>query len=302
MNLSEFRARNKLSAEALEPKLGKILMPTDVDVLLNGPTRVLKPDGSPLCVYLPGAISSELREACVPTLQMLKGSYTNNRGMASGGERISGPSQRTYARQVDSAIVGSWEAHGPKQYCRLTAWTGREMDNYRGLFPLFQRIAELLGEYVPDRYANQVKQARETQPEWLVQGTPFTTITINNTYPTAVHTDKGDLDAGFSTLAVFRNGEPFKGGWLCFPEYRVGVDLQDSDVILMDAHEWHGNTQFDPEPKRKPNGQLEEDPGYERISVVCYYRTNMVKCGSFMDEVERRRVYAENRQAALVGE
>lgn len=297
----EMRLRNQLSPEALEQKLAKILLPSDVDVMLTGAARVLKPNGDPLCVYIPGGVQ-ELKGEVNPILQMLKGSYTNNRGMASGGERITGPSQRTYARQVDSAIVGSWEAHGPKQYCRLTAWTGREMDNYRGLFPLFGRISELLGEHVPDRYANQVKQARETNPAWLVQGTPFTTITINNTYPTAVHRDKGDLDAGFSTLAVFRNGKKFEGGWLCFPEYRVGVDLQDGDVILMDAHEWHGNTQFDPEPKRRENGQLEEDPGFERISVVCYYRTNMVKCGSFQDEIERRRVYAENRQAALVGE
>lgn len=297
----EVRLRNKLDEASLAPKIGKILTKNDVDIVLNGPCRLLKPDGSPLCVYLPGAISEELREATVPTLQMLKGSYTNNRGMASGGERISGPSNRSYARQVDSAIVGSWEATGPKQFCRLTAWTGREMDNYRALFPLFGRIAELLGEHVPDRYAAQVEQARQTNPAWLVQGTPFTTITINNTYPTGVHTDKGDLDAGFSTLAVFRTGE-FEGGWLCFPEYKVGVDLRDRDVILMDAHEWHGNTQFSPEPERKPNGALIGDPGFERISVVCYYRTNMVKCGSFQDEVERRRIYAETRQAALVGE
>jgi len=295
------RIRNQMSDEALAPKIGKILQPSDVDVMLTGPSRVLKPDGSPLAVYLPGAISPELREEIVPTLQVLKGSYTNNRGLASGSERVQGASQRSYARQVDSAIVGSFEATGPKQYCRLTAWTGRETEKYRGLYPLFRRIAAVFHEHVPDRFAAQAKLAGETDTFWVVPGTPFTTITVNNTYPTGVHTDKGDLDAGFSTLAVFRKGE-FKGGHLCFPQYRIGVDMQDGDVILMDAHEWHGNTQFDPEPERKPHGQLASDPGFERISVVCYYRTKMASCGSAKDEIERRRLLTEQRAQALVGE
>lgn len=297
----EMRLRNKLDPEAMQQRVGKILRPEDVDVLLKGPARVLKPDGSPLAVYLPGAIDRELRDAVVPTLQLLKGSYTNNRGMAAGAERIPGPSARTYSRQVDSAIVGAFEAQGPKQYCRLTAWTGNEWNSYQALFPLFTRIAEQFAEHVPDRYAKQESLARQTHDMWRVGRTPFTTITINNTYATAVHTDKGDLDEGFSTLAVFRNGD-FEGGWLCFPEFRVGVDLQDGDLILMDAHQWHGNTQFIPEPARKANGQLEGDPGYERISVVCYYRTKMAECGTPQDEVERRRIVAEQRQAALVGE
>ncbi len=297
----EWRARNKLDEASLKPKLAKILQPSDVDILLTGPVRVLKPDGSPLCVYVPGGISPEIKHEAAPILGLLKGSYTNNRGMASGGERISGGGQRTYARAVDSAIAGAWEAHGPKQFCRLTAWTGNEMDKYVGLFPLFQQIANLLEEHVPERYANQVKLSRETNPAWVIDGTPFTTITINNTWPTATHHDKGDLDAGFSTLAVFREGD-FSGGWLCFPEYKVGVDLQDGDVLLMDAHEWHGNTQFSPEPERKPNGQLLGNPGFERISVVCYYRTRMAACGSIAYEDQRRAEYARNRQEALVGE
>lgn len=297
----EFRLRNQLDPEALKARIGKILLPTDVDVMLTGPSRVLKPDGSLLCVYVPGAISDDLKKQSEDALDHLRGSYTNNRGMAAGGERIKGPSNRTYSRQVDSAIIGSFEAQGPKAFCRLTAWTRDELDKHRSLYPLFQRIGQLMAEHVPERYAVQAREAQATAPEWVIPGTPFTTITINHTWATAVHTDKGDLHDGFSTLVVFRKGE-YKGGWLCFPEYRLAADLQDGDLILMDAHEWHGNTQFDPEPERRPDGQLIGDPGYERVSVVSYFRTNMVKCGSARDEAEKRRIVAENRQAALVGE
>lgn len=297
----EFRLRSKLDPAALEEKLGKILLPSDVSVMLTGPVRILKPDGKPLAVYLPGAISPELREQAMPILQDLKNSYTSNRGMASGSQRVSGPSQRTYARSVDSAIIGSFDRQGPKQYCRLTAWTGRETEKWSGLWPFFGRIGQLLQENVPDRFAVQAREAARTSPDWVIPGTPFTTVTVNNTYPTGVHTDKGDLEAGFSTLAVFRNGD-FEGGWLCFPEYRLGVDLQDRDVILFDAHEWHGNTQFDPEPEREPGGKLVGDPGFERISVVSYFRTNMVECGTAADETERAARYTEQRAAALLGE
>jgi hypothetical protein len=166
---------------------------------------------------------------------------------------------------------------------------------------LLQRIGELMAENAPDRYAAQARQAKETSPEWVIPGTPFTTVTVNNTYPTGVHQDKGDLDEGFSTLVTFRKGD-YQGGWLCFPEYRIGVEMQDCDLLLMDAHAWHGNTQFVPEPERDMTGHLMGDPGFERISIVSYFRTNMTKCGSAEDEAERARVYAENRHGALVGE
>jgi hypothetical protein len=302
--LPEIRFRTKITAAELEQKKGKMLQPADVNFLLCGPCRVLKPDGKPLCVYLPASVPPNMRAESWEILHTLRGSYTDNRGMASGTPRIdSGATQqqRSRARLVDSAIAGAFDPSGPKQYCRLTAWTGQETARWQGLWPLFQHISGQLQQHVPERYAVQARQAARTAPEWLVPGTPFTTITINNTYETAVHTDKCDLEAGFSTLAVFRAGA-YTGGWICFPEYRLAADMQDGDLLLMDAHEWHGNTPFSPQPAREHNGRLSTDPGYERISVVCYFRTNMVKCGSAADEAAKARMYADNRNAALVGE
>lgn len=297
----ELRLRSKVAEEELQQKVGNILEPSDINIMLTGPVRLLKPDGKPLLVYLPGAIDPELKEQAMPCLHKLKGSYTSNRGLASGSERVQGAGERSYARGVDSAIVGAFEASGPKQYCRLTAFARDEMDKWQEVFPLLHRLAELMREHVPERYAAQAKEAARTAPDWVIPGTPFTTVTVNNTYPTGVHTDKGDLDEGFSNVICFRSGE-FKGGWLCFPEYRVGVDLQDRDLILFDAHEWHGNTQFDPKPLRKVHGQLDGDPGFERISIVSYFRTKMTQCGSGQDEAERARILHEQRMSALVGE
>lgn len=299
--LSELRMRTKMADEHMLELEGHKLTDDDYDVVLSGPVRVLKEDGRPLCVYRPRAIPPELREVAWPILHGLKGGYTTNRGMAAGSERYQGPSQRSYAMSVDSQVLGSFRGQGPRTFCRLTAWTGAETEQWRGLWPFFQCISDEMQEHVPQRFAAQMAEINKTEPEWVISGTPFTTITVNNTYSTAVHRDKGDLDAGFSTLVVFREGD-YKGGLLVMPQYRVAVDMQDSDLLLMDAHDWHGNTPLDPEPERRSGGQLAEDPGYERISVVSYMRADLTKCGSAKDEFERGEILTENRYKALVGE
>ena len=58
------------------------------------------------------------------------------------------------------------------------------------------------------------------------------------------------------------------------PKYKIGFDVRSTDVCFMDVHEYHGNTAI------KGKGK------YERISVVCYYRKNMVFCKSALEEME----------------
>lgn len=298
----ELRLRTKISEEEMESKVGKILSEDDFNITPTRDCIIRKPDGQVLAIYRKGIIPQELRERAYPILQSLKSETTTNRGLASGTPRIDGPGTRSYAMNVPSALLGGFEASGPRKFCRLTAWTGRETEQYRELWPLLEFIGERMLLDSPDRYAAQMEEVAKTHPDWVIPGTPFSTVTVNNTYPTGVHKDAGDLDQGISTLAVFREGS-FGGGVLVFPEYRVGVEMQDRDLILMDAHSWHGNTQFDPPVKRSMTGKIEGgDPGFERISVVSYYRTKIVSCASGADEAEKRRTLAEHRAAAAVGE
>ena len=116
-------------------------------------------------------------------------------------------------------------------------------------------------------------------------GTPFSTVTVNNTYPTGTHTDKGDLDEGFSTITCLRRGD-YSGGQLVFPEYRVAVTLQHGDLILMDAHQWHANTAIVCPCGTELNGPC-PGCGAERISVVSYFRTRITECGTPGQELER---------------
>jgi hypothetical protein len=336
MTMTEIRLRSRTDPAVLESQKGKILTDNDFDLLVKGPTRVLKPDGKPLAIYLPGALDDALLDASYGTLHSLKAMETDNRGLASGTKRVkySETTTRSRSKNVPSTIIGAFDANPRFQYCRLTAWSGKEWDKWSALFPLFERIGERFAEEVPDRYAVQQRMVEQTHEDWRIGKTPFTTITVNNTYPTGVHTDAGDLQEGFSTLAVLRRGN-YRGGNLVFPEFRVAVDMQHGDLLLMDAHEWHGNvalTDLTPECewcrlratqtisatrpdtgkvvsraicadhlktlKEQGNVSFEKvEPiiPMERISVVSYYRTNMKECGSAEEEAARAAINAANR-------
>lgn len=291
----ELRLRSKVSERELNQKIGKVLTPEDYNLLLTRAARVLKPNGKPLCVYVPGYLADEM-DAAYPILRRLRGK-TDNRGLASGTKRISAGGNRTRSMPVMSSIMGAMDPAPNRDYCRLTSYTRDNLEKWEALKPLLRRIAEGFSEHVPQRYAAQAEYAVRTHKDWMVWGTPFTTITVNNSYATGVHTDKGDLEEGFSCLAVCRRGT-FTGGYLTFPEYRVAVDMQDGDLLLMDAHEWHGNTRLRCSCLH-PDNQMSEGPCSlclaERISVVCYYRTEMKKCQSRQEEDARRIAWSESR-------
>lgn len=295
----DIRLRTRVFPEELPAKVGRILGPEDYNVLLTGPARVRMPDNRPLCVYLPGVMTAELdKDGIYEIMHSLRTLVTNNRGLASGSVRImtrhgaqgaadgtGAPRPRTYGRKISSAVIGTSDGTPSKRQCRLTAWTGRNMPEWQTLQPLFQEVARHQAEQVPERAAAQQAEADRADPAWVIPGTPFSTITVNNTYPTGVHTDKGDLDVGFSTIAVLRRG-PYTGGHLVFPEYRVAVDMRHGDLILMDAHQWHGNTALVCACGREPNGPCTEC-GAERVSVVSYFRTRVADCGTPDDEIRK---------------
>ena len=283
----ELRLRTRLREADLLPKVGHVLGPRDFDVLVTGEARVYKPDGKPLLVYLPGALAEwAANDTIYGILHELRTSTTNNRGLASGTPAAKSPTGKRYALTTSSAIIGAFDPNSYRRYCRLTAWTGENLPKWQELQPFLAAIAKQFEAYVPDRYRAQVAEVMRTKPEWVIPGTPFTTVTVNNTYPTGMHTDKGDLDSGFSTLAVLRRGGAYTGGNLMFPEYRVAVDMRDGDLLLMDAHEWHANVDI---VCGCGTALVALCPtcGAERISVVSYFRTDMVKCDTA--EAEERK-------------
>jgi hypothetical protein len=301
-SFTDIRVRSKIHPDDLLAMRGKWPDPVrDIDLMMTGPTRVSLPDGRLLAKYLPGALlgSGLMGKTRLAILREIGRVVTDNRGLASGYERKVGVGTRTRTPPVASAIVGAFESAQPRKYCRTTAYTGQELARWEALHPLFQGISAYFAREVPDRYDVQQSFADRTDPAWMIPGTVFSTVTVNRSYPTGVHTDAGDLEEGFSTLAVARAGD-YSGGIFTFPEYRLGVDMQHGDLLLMDAHEWHGNTPMYCNVCGAGMGSPEfypkhDDCGSERISVVSYYRTKIAECGTADEEHAKAREWAAKR-------
>jgi hypothetical protein len=280
------RLRTRTPRRELDQVAGMVLGEDAHNLLLTGPAQVLMPDGRPLCVYLPGWMAGHVTEEHYQILHGLRSQTTDNRGLAAGGRRMPrGDQKRTRTLNVASAILGAVDPTGTTRYCRLTSWTGQNLPGWQELHGPLLRVAEAMREYVPDRTAVQQAEIDATHPDWVVPGTPFTTVTVNNTYPTGVHTDKGDLAAGFSSIFAIRRGD-WTGGRLVFPEWRVAADLADGDLILMDAHQWHGNTAITCRCGTRL-ARMCPACGAERVSVVAYMRAKLTGCASEAEETAR---------------
>lgn len=275
-------AKLLLRSQLAHVELGRVVTDADYDVLITGEVDVFKPDGARLCSVRRNVVSTMAREAARPVLRLLKSAKTENRGAASGGERYRKVkedgtiSNTNRSAPVASSIIGFFDRYARIPFCRQTAFNSNRAAEFDQLRPALSDLSACFAKAVPDRYAAQMQQVVETSRDFVIEGTPWTTVTVNHNWATCTHTDKGDLDEGFSCLAVLRQGH-YKGGALVFPAFRVGVDLNDGDLIMMDAHEVHANT------------PLVDEGEAERISMVLYYRTKMRECGSAAEELVRAK-------------
>lgn len=149
--------------------------------------------------------------------------------------------------------------------CRTTAFTSQQVDKWKNVIPLIQNIDKHFKKLIPQNHRVQLERAKET-PQFAIDDTAFSTVTINYNWQTALHKDAGDLKEGFGNLVVIRDGK-YKGGYTGFPQYGVAVDVDNGDFLGMDVHQWHANT--------KLKG-LSKD--FTRLSLVCYLRENMIRC------------------------
>ena len=161
--------------------------------------------------------------------------------------------------------------------CRTTQFTKKNVEKWKKTIPLINEADKLFKKLIPDRHKIQLERANKT-PEFQINKTAYSTITVNYNWRTAAHCDSGDLDEGFGNLIIlekaksgftgkndFKGGikDGFKGGYLGFPRWGVCVDCRQGDFLAMDVHEYHSNTPIE---------------GDGRLSVVCYLRKKMINC------------------------
>lgn len=273
-------------ADAKREYLGKMLDENSYDALLTGGGRVYKPNGDLLCVLIKKAVKEEIWRAAFPALHWMKRMTTDNRGAYSASPTLTPTlkdgtqGKQTRADKVSSIVVGYYDRSPRFPYCRQTAFTANEVEKWETLVPLCQEAGRAMQREAPKRWEAQMAAVAKTHPAFVIPGSPYTTMTVNNTVRAGCHYDAGDLKAGIGCIMAMRKG-CWTGNYLVFPEYRVAADLEDGDLLLFDAHEMHGNTKMIALHEDACTCDHEhEEVKNERVSVVFYFREKMQECFS----------------------
>lgn len=198
---------------------------------------------------------------------------STNRGVAAGAKQRD-RSHASYEKGIhsNSGVMGYIDHTHYNRPCRLTAYSQNHFEEYKRGLPFIQAISQCFAEAVPDAFARQHREAQKTR--FHIEGTAFSTVTVNYNFRTAVHRDAGDFEEGFGNLVVCQEG--MEGGWLLFPRYRVAVVLETGDFMAMDVHEWHCNS---------PLHATQQTDSY-RLSFVCYLRHRMNECEKVNERLE----------------
>ncbi len=178
---------------------------------------------------------------------------------------------------VNSGVAGFYDRSVRFPNCRLTAFNRHHFDKFKSAYPIIKLVDKKYRELMPAEYKKQRTIADKTAKDFVIPDTAFTTITINKNYTTAVHKDAGDFKEGFGNLVALRKGT-YEGCHFVVVRWGCGFDLQNGDLLLVDVHQWHGNTPM-----------IKHEKDATRLSLVMYYRENMHKCGTMEEELKMVR-------------
>ncbi len=275
--------RKKISEEKENELLGVFAEEKDYNLLVDENAIVIDETGKILAVLVRGEV--DLKSEALPFYAAVHKniSPTQNRGVSSGGLRKyhirkdGKKSNTTVAPQVNSSIIGFYDRYARTNFCRKTAFNENHPELFATCMPMIKKVDDIFSRHHPERYQVQKEISSKTSKDFVIEGTTFTTVTLNKNFRTAYHRDAGDLPDGFGCLSYVQKGK-FTGGYLVYPMYETAFRLRTGDVLLFDPHEIHGNTEIKAFSK-----------DWERITAVYYYRKNMIYCGSHFQELERAK-------------
>lgn len=221
-------------------------------------------DGKLVCAFRRNAVHNEEVLECLETNIVNKFLMSDHRKVATGVVK-----KRVV---VPSGVFGYYDKLTPQMKKRLggvhiagreTAFVKHHPEKWGRMTPIFRACSALYKKVCPAAYKRQAKFCTQIEKDLLIPDTVFSTITINKNFRTCTHTDKGDFGDAMSVLLI--SGSKFRGGYLGFPRLGVLIHCKPGDILFMDSHEPHCNTDI----------TYHQDG--VRYSIVCYVRTNMDK-------------------------
>jgi hypothetical protein len=268
-DLTIYHVDKLITDDKMETLKNTYVKPSQIKLIINHDADVYTQDGKLLLRFRKDKLTTNKIDEFYDNVIDFAQTKTSNRGSTSGSNKKS----VWYNPKIMTNIIGFFDTFSPKQKYLLKQ-QGKQilnvrecrfnMDNpekFKKMIPLIKEIDEYYEKYIPDNYAKQKKKANQTP--FKIPNTAFTTITTNVNFRTTIHKDKGDDAEGFGNLAVIEKGK-YTGGETCLPQYGIGVDVRNNDILYMDVHEWHGNL---------PIKLI--DKNATRLSIVCYLRYNI---------------------------
>ena len=263
-----------MSDDAISHLKGTFVKKSQISLIINSDADVYTNDNKLLLKFRKNKLPlNQVDKFYDNVIQYARNNYTSNRGSASGTRKNA--NMKTNAK-VASNVIGYMDTFSPQQKFllkkqnRTVKYNVRECrfnmlypEKYKELIPLVQSIDKYYKKLIPAQFEKQYRKAKQTH--FKIANTSFTTITTNVNFRTTRHQDKGDDAEGFGNLTVIERGK-YKGAETCLPQYGIGVNVRNGDVLFMDVHEWHGNLPMIPESKDAT-----------RLSIVCYLRHNVWK-------------------------
>lgn len=195
-------------------------------------------------------------------------------------------SDTNYAAPVMSGIAGYFGRYPRIPYGRATAYTEHHPDDFAKCYPFLAKLEAVFAKELPEKYRNQRTVANSVDPRFTINGSCFTTLTVNHNWRTAAHRDAGDLHTGFSNISALTgpDGKGWQGGEFILPEYRVAIHLEPRDLLLVNNHGGiHGNA-----PLIGDNN--------DRLTIVSYFREDIMDLKSMEYEALRRQFVDERRK------
>jgi hypothetical protein len=260
-----------ISDEKMENLKNTYVKPSQIKQIFREDIDIYDNEGNILIKFRKNKLSKDkLRRYFDPLFEFTSKYPTKNRGSTSGSK-----SKNVYDNKpIKSSIIGYFDKWSPihKSYFRKnniktpievrdTMFNRMNNDDLSEIEPLIEEIDHYYKLLLPEKYKKQINKAKQTK--FRISNTSFTTITTNVNFRTTIHKDKGDDEEGFGNLTVIEKGT-YEGGETCLPQFGIGIDVREGDILFMDVHHWHGNL---------PTKLLSKDAS--RMSIVCYLRTKV---------------------------
>ena len=202
------------------------------------------------------------------------------------------PSKMRVNNQVASIPIGYFEktkSLGVDKPCRLSYHTSVALDKFNGGKPYIHELDKWYKKLNHKAYYYQKARA-DKQPNFRIDDTAFSTITMNRNFRTALHKDAGDY-GNFAVISVLEHGK-YNGGLFMIPAYGIGINLRQNDVLVANVHEYHCNDELWTTKEQdeynasiplefkidKTVGTIGLDLPYSRISFVSYLREKLIHC------------------------